>query len=121
MQPSEENSEEVHKMVHPAERTGLGVEQVGDLTPADFRKLQAEDPTLDQIREKVVQDPADTKERVFLYMREGVMHREWSPRGGSQYKVLHQLPVPRKCCATALHLAHNIPLAGHMGEAKTKT
>ena len=36
-----------------------------------------------------------------------------------QEMAVEQLILPKQCCKTVLHLAHTIPLAGHMGRDKT--
>jgi len=55
----------------------------------------------------------------FFY-QDGVIYRRWVPR--EQYeteRAVEQLVLPQKCRPTVLQLAHDIPLAGHMGKDKT--
>ena len=69
--------------------------------------------------------------RVCFYWKEGVLYRKWSPEKSGQHDVfedvgpqvqeLHQVVVPKVARDTVLGLAHDIPLAGHLGVEKTKS
>ena len=55
-----------------------------------------------------------------FFFRDGVLHRRWVPRGRDEAEmVVEQLVLPKRCRPTVLKLAHDIPLAGHMGKNKT--
>ena len=85
-----------------------------DLTTEEFSELQQTDPSLQEtwtaFREKKL-----TGDKFFL--QTNILYREWSPPG--QTAVIEQLVLPQKCRAKVLELAHQIPLAGHLGRDKT--
>ena len=88
---------------------------IADPPAEDLRALQESDSTLDHARS--VADGAPTPasgERFFR--RDGVLYRRYSPPGGEE---VEQLVLPMPCRPTVLRLAHNIPLAGHLGRKKT--
>ena len=48
--------------------------------------------------------------------------RQWRPldaEGGEIWRAVHQIVVPRQYRNKVLHLAHESPLAGHLGTNKT--
>ena len=48
------------------------------------------------------------------------MYRRWTPPGrDTEDMAVEQLVLPLQCRQTALQLAHDIPLVGHMGKEKT--
>ena len=49
-----------------------------------------------------------------------LLHRQWEPKGSeSTHDTIHQLVLPAKYQDTALAIAHEIPLGGHLGKTKT--
>ncbi|XP_078581557.1 uncharacterized protein LOC144864980 [Branchiostoma floridae x Branchiostoma japonicum] len=89
------------------------------LTAEDIRRLQWEDPTLSKIRELLNQEEGDKGGAVrVLYIQEGGMiYRRWSP--GTEDEERKQLVLPQQCRQVVLQLAHDAPMAGHLGKKKT--
>ena len=59
---------------------------------------------------------------VCFFMKSGVLMRKWRPPdvpSDNEWKVLYQIVVPTSYRSHILSLAHDIPLAGHLGVAKT--
>ena len=55
----------------------------------------------------------------FFY-RNGLLLRRWMPVVESEEdQVVEQLVLPQACRVTVMKLAHNIPMAGHLGKTKT--
>ena len=54
-----------------------------------------------------------------FFEREGLLYRRWTPRGRDEDMAIEQLVLPTPCRKTVLQLAHELPLAGHMGKKKT--
>ena len=82
-----------------------------------LRKLQEKDPTLEQTWKAARREPS-TGSAGFL-VREGLLYRTWTtPRQGEEATV-KQLVLPQECRKAVLHLAHHIPMAGHMRQEKT--
>ena len=66
-------------------------------------------------------------ERTCFFYKDGLLYRKWSPRKAdwqpgeeSDILVVEQLVVPKLARKMILKLAHDIPLAGHLGVEKTK-
>ena len=59
-----------------------------------------------------------------FYVRYGVLMRKWRPPdrpADEKWTVVDQIVVPPPCRKEILRLAHEIPMAGHMGVKKTLT
>ena len=57
-----------------------------------------------------------------FYLKSGVLMRKWRPRDApadEEWQVNHQIVVPRKYRQEILSLAHESPMAGHLGVNKT--
>ena len=85
---------------------------------SQFRDLQEEDATLEPIRQAAEGCPSSAG--IGFFKRDGLLYRRWVPlRQGSEAVEVEQLVLPKKCREDVLKLAHEIPLAGHMGKDKT--
>ena len=101
---------------------GGPVNDVTRATPADIRKWQQQDPSLQTVREKAEPNEEACEERVYFFYRQEMLYRKWSPReaDGGDVRTCVQLVLPRKCLPAVLKLAHDVPTAGHLGITKTK-
>ena len=88
-----------------------------DVTAADLKKMQEDDTTLEEIR-KAADGEASSAGMVF-FQRDGLLYRQWTPPNRRDEMVIEQLVIPVKYRKTILDLAHQIPMAGHMGKDKT--
>ena len=55
-------------------------------------------------------------------MKDGVLMRKWRPPtvpASHEWSVIYQIVVPQKYRSTVLSLAHDTPMAGHLGVSKT--
>ena len=88
---------------------GMSVEQL--------KALQQEDPTLEEVRK--LAGGSEGCRKGFFY-RDGLLYRDWKPKKGDSEKVpVEQLVFPLACRGVVMKVAHNIPLAGHLGKNKT--
>ena len=55
----------------------------------------------------------------WFYEEDGFLYRHWHPREEGEKFSVEQLIVPKQYRETVLRIAHEIPLAGHMGKRKT--
>ena len=99
--------------------------EVSELTREQFKLLQLEDKSLDDVRAAVISLNETAKERACFYTREGMLYRKWSPAKEWQGELdtgrqFEQIVVPMKCRSAVLCLANDIPLSGHLGVEKTK-
>lgn len=69
-------------------------------------------------RDRTLQNLDKGPHGLELIKKNGLLYRQWSPRQGMG-ELVDQLILPQVCRKTVLDLAHNIPLAGHMGRDKT--
>jgi hypothetical protein len=90
-----------------------------ELTSEELKKLQQEDPMLEVARRLTEEGEASSGDRGFFY-RDGLLMRRWMPVGVSEKgEGVEQLVLPQTCRAIVMELAHNIPMAGHLGKTKT--
>ena len=83
----------------------------------DLRELQLEDETLGAVRESAKQ-PSKAG-NYWFYEEDGLLYRHWHPREEGEEFGIEQLIVPKQHREAVLRLAHEIPLAGHLGKKKT--
>ena len=89
-----------------------------DISMSQFKTLQEEDPTLESIRRAAENCPSLAG--IGFFKRDGLLYRRWvPPRQGLEAVEVEQLVLPKKCREDVLKIAHDIPLAGHMGKEKT--
>ena len=90
------------------------------MTAETLQKLQQEDPSLDGVRRAAKGEPS-TATGIGFFERDGLVYRQWTPPGmpDDPDMAIEQLVLPSACRNAVLKLAHEIPLAGHMGKTKT--
>ena len=90
-----------------------------DVTPEELRKLQDGDESLRQPRHIADGEPsAGAGEQYFR--QDGLLYRRYSPPGRDSDELsVDQLVLPKQLRPTVLKLAHDIPMAGHLGKKKT--
>jgi len=87
----------------------------------DIRQWQATDPALTKAWDEAGEVGSDV--RVGFYYEDGrLLYRKWRPEGSAEgdIRACLQLVLPQQCQQAVLHLAHDVPMAGHMGIIKTK-
>ncbi len=88
-----------------------------DMPAEEVRKLQWADKTLEAARRAA--DGETSTAGVGFFWSGGLLHRRWQPPGRGLEMAVEQLVLPLECRPTVLHLAHTVPLAGHLGRDKT--
>ena len=91
------------------------------MTPEELKTWQREDPTLAHVRDSAQQDGGED-DRVLFFYRDGILYRQWRPQGTKKGDVRthEQLILPQQCRSLVLRIAHDVPMAGHLGITKTK-
>ena len=80
------------------------------MSVAQFHELQESDPSLEKFRKGCGKGN---------YLKHNdLWYHKWTPKPYPGYSV-NQLFLPVQCRQKVLHLAHSIPLAGHMGRDRT--
>ena len=103
---------------HATVGTG-GPDITAELSAEELKELQEKDDTLAVLR-KVADGQSSTLAGPGFFRREGLLYRRWTPPGSNEEgMVVEQLVLPVCCREVVLKLAHEIPLAGHLGKDKT--
>ncbi len=91
-----------------------------NLAPGKLAGMQHRDFSLSKIREHLKEQPMeDRQHNAKFYYQDGILYRTWRPQGAEDngMRGCEQLVLPWE---VVLKLAHEVPLAGHLGVAKTK-
>ena len=90
-----------------------------DISAAEMKELQEMDGSLAAVRLAARGQPSTVAGTGFLE-RDGLLLRRWKPAGsGDLDREVEQLVLSVQCRKAVLQLAHQIPLAGHLGRQKT--
>ena len=87
-----------------------------EISSKELQSLQEADETLEAVRQAANQK-GSAAETGFFH-RDGLLYRRWSPRSGNG-QIIEQLVLPTICRQAVMTLAHDIPMAGHLGKKKT--
>ena len=85
-------------------------------------QAQTTDPELLLLRQNSLCAEEAAKVPTCFYERSGVLMRKWRPSRApseEEWQVTHQIVMPKCFRKDVLNLAHNSPLAGHLGVNKT--
>ncbi|XP_077869382.1 uncharacterized protein LOC144360596 [Saccoglossus kowalevskii] len=110
----EDHNDEIQLQVSDNE-----VFDVFKLRREELIKLQQSDVTLTKVHEVVVPENMIAN-KVCFFWKDGLLFRQWRPMNSAEAAEVTQLVVPLKCRGESLRIAHDIPLAGHLGIEKTK-
>ena len=89
-----------------------------DMSAEGLKQLQDEDETLTRVKEAANGHPNTAG--VGFFKRDGLIYRKWIPPGRGEEMSIEQLVLPKECRKAVLEVAHEIPLAGHLGKEKTR-
>jgi hypothetical protein len=81
-------------------------------------KLQREDPNLKSCRSKAVNARSALDMPLAFYWENGILKRKWKSQDGNRQR--DQIVLSTNLHKTIIELAHDLPLAGHLGTEKTK-
>ncbi len=83
---------------------------------------QNKDPEISTLFQKAVEESELSKNLVCYFVQEGILMRKWRPPDVSaddEWAVKYQIVIPKVYRYEILSLAHETPLAGHLGSRKT--
>ena len=90
-----------------------------DVSPEELRRLQDADESLSRPRSIADGAPSAAAGENF-FRQDGLLYRRYSPPGAdSDAHDNEQLVLPTELRPTVLKLAHDVPMAGHLGKKKT--
>ncbi|XP_033739131.1 uncharacterized protein LOC117326489 [Pecten maximus] len=97
----------------------LGVDELSTVNSEELSKLQREDESLSKIKAKSLSSAEEADEDdVAFYWEHDILRRKW--RTGDGKTAGKQLVLPKSLRQAVIKLAHDRPLAGHLGQEKTK-
>ena len=100
-------------------------DQFRETDPLSHDKLVAEqekDPELKDLGQRALSPQEAEQNPVCFYKQNGVLMRKWRPPNtpaNDEWKIVHQIVVPRVYRDEVISIAHNSPMAGHLGVRKT--
>ena len=83
---------------------------------------QESDPDLKRLYKLVLSSEESEKVPICYFKKDGILMRKWRPPDASvedDWRVVHQIVVPRSYRHEILSLAHDSPMGGHLGVNKT--
>ena len=83
---------------------------------------QHKDPAISILFEKAVKDSEISKNPVCYFVQKDILMRKWRPPdvpADDEWGVKYQIVIPKVYRNEILSLAHETPLAGHLGSGKT--
>ena len=89
-----------------------------DITAEQLRDLQQQDQTLEAAR-LVADGGSSNKANQRFFSRDGLLYRRHHKPGSDASTEIDQLVLPTQCRKSVIKLAHDIPMAGHLGRRKT--
>ena len=97
------------------------VEDPLQMSAEEMREQQQKDQSLDHTRQ-IAKGEQEPDGRVSFHYADGLLYRRWRPKGSEvgDVRTCDQRVPPGKCRPIVMMLAHDIPLAGHLGVTKTK-
>ena len=96
-----------------------------DTDPLSHDKLvieQENDPELKDLGQRALTLQEAEEVPVCFYKQNGVLMRKWRPPdapASDEWQVVHQIVVPKVCHREVISIAHDSPMAGHLGVRKT--
>ncbi|KAL5489210.1 hypothetical protein EMCRGX_G018277 [Ephydatia muelleri] len=85
-----------------------------DISAVELQVLQKEDPSVANLKVG-----AGELRKTHYYRSDGLLYKQWIPRGCNAELAVDQLVLPTQCRKAVLQLAHEVPIAGHLGKHKT--
>ena len=90
-----------------------------NISAEQIRTLQQEDPTLEHARQ-IAEGECSAIAGWKFFKRDGLLYRRYHKPGNSDTSTgVEQLVLPTTCRQPVMQLAHDIPMAGHLGRRKT--
>ncbi len=83
---------------------------------------QESDPALSKLSQRALSQQEAEQIPVCFYKQNGVLMRKWRPPDApvdQEWKVVHQIVVPKVYHREVIGIAHDSPMAGHLGVRKT--
>jgi transposase InsO family protein len=97
-------------------------EEFSQLSKSQLLKEQENDPELNSLFQMAITDSEIDQVPTCYYLKNGILMRKYRPpeiSADDEWQVKHQIVVPKSYRQEILSLAHETPLAGHLGVSKT--
>ena len=83
---------------------------------------QKKDPEIVHLVKRAIPYDETHNEAECFYIKDGILMRKWRPtdsKPDEEWKIMHQIVVPKIYRRDILNIAHETPLSGHLGVNKT--
>ena len=84
-----------------------------DMSAGELKQLLNSDPSLENLK-----TTGTDSSKTHYYLEEGLLYRRWIPKDRGPEYAVDQLVLPTQCRKAVLQLAHEVPMAGHLGNTK---
>ena len=98
--------------------SSIHVSNKQDLSTKTLIFEQQKDSTLSSLFQNTVSEDEISSVPCCYYKKNGVLMRKWRPPD-AEWAVKHQVVLQKSCRNGVLSMAHETPLAGHLGVSKT--
>jgi len=88
---------------------------IGKVTPTELAQMQKDDPSLEKFRHLATVRAA-ARNGVHFEWKRGLLYRVYAHAG----ECFRQVVVPKELREEVIRLAHDTPMAGHLGSGKTR-
>jgi hypothetical protein len=92
------------------------------LSDSELVKEQMQDSDIMLLRQRALPVEDASKEPECYYLKDDIPMRKWTPHDAlpsEEWRQVHQIVVPKIYRQEIMELAHDTPLAGHLGVRKT--
>ena len=99
----------------------MGITEGVTFSRQELLQEQLNDPEVQQLCQFADEHKIDTVSRGY-FMKDGILMWKWRPPtvpASQEWSVIYQVVIPQKYCDTVLNMAHDTPMAGHLGVNKT--
>lgn len=94
----------------------VNIENISNVNAETLSEMQKADNSINTLPEKILNQKSH--ENVAFFWENNILKRKWKSKNG--IKSGTQVVLPKQLRKTVLELAHDRPLAGHLGLEKTK-
>ena len=97
-------------------------DKVKSISKSNLIDAQMSDPEIASLSAQACDEKEIAKHAIGYYVKNGILVRKWRPTDvcvDDEWSVRNQIVIPKTYRAEVLSLAHETPLAGHLGINKT--
>lgn len=112
------NPKEIEAIKDSETTETVNIDNLHGINAEKLSEIQKNDPKLKSCRDKAVSTETACTIPLAFYWENGILKRKWT--SANQQKQGYQIVLPKNLRQSIIKLAHDQPLAGHLGTEKTK-